>query len=79
MTFDPKGERRVEGPLWGDAQLYGNWLLGAAQANELLQELKRVDPEFRHLLDSIEDLDKVVSNGARGDFFVALSVRKQTW
>jgi hypothetical protein len=59
--------------------LYGNWLLGAAQANELLQELKRVDPEFRHLLDSIEDLDKVVSNGARGDFFVALSVRKQTW
>jgi hypothetical protein len=63
MTFDPKGERRVEGPLWGDAQFYGNWLLGAAQANGLLQELKRVDPEFRHLPDPIEDLDKVGQSG----------------
>ena len=30
----------VEGPAWGDAEFYGNWLLMAAKANELLRQAR---------------------------------------
>jgi len=50
----------VEGPTWGDAESYGNWLLMATKANELLQQARSDDPEFDRLIDTLElcqDLD----------------------
>ena len=46
----------VEGPAWGDAEFYGKWLLSAAKANELLQQAKTDDPEFRNAIDTLEVL-----------------------
>ena len=46
----------VEGPAWGDAEFYGKWLLSAAKANELSQQAKTDDPEFRNAIDTLEVL-----------------------
>ena len=46
----------VEGPAWGDAEFYGKWLLSAAKANDLLQQAKTDDPEFRNAIDTLEVL-----------------------
>ena len=43
----------VEGPSWGDAEFYGRWLLDAAKVNQLLQQAKRDDPDFRKIRNSI--------------------------
>jgi hypothetical protein len=53
-----QGEKRilVEGPAWGDARFYGNWLLSAATANELMLSLKENDSEFRCATDAIETI-----------------------
>jgi hypothetical protein len=53
-----QGEKRilVEGPAWGDARFYGNWLLSAATANELMVSLKKNDPEFRRAAEAIETI-----------------------
>lgn len=50
----------VEGPLWGDAEFYGFWLLSAANAQEWLQEGKKNDPEFHsatQILEVFESID----------------------
>jgi hypothetical protein len=44
----------VEGPAWGDAQFYGNWLLNAAKANELLKQARRDDPWFNKAVETLE-------------------------
>jgi hypothetical protein len=44
----------VEGPSWGDAEFYGRWLLDAAKVNQLLQQAKRDDPDFRKAIDALE-------------------------
>jgi hypothetical protein len=44
----------VEGPSWGDAEFYGNWLLLAAKASELLQQATMNDLEFREAIDALE-------------------------
>jgi hypothetical protein len=44
----------VEGPAWGDAQFYGNWLLNSAKANQLLRELEKVDPQICEELVSMD-------------------------
>ena len=44
----------VEGPAWGDAQFYGEWLLNAAKANELLKQARRDDPSFNKAVETLE-------------------------
>jgi hypothetical protein len=44
----------VEGPMWGDANFYGNWLLAAARANEIVMGLRSTDREFRDVLNTLE-------------------------
>jgi hypothetical protein len=44
----------VEGPAFGDAEFYGKWLLSAAKANDLFQQAKTDDPEFRDAIDTLE-------------------------
>ena len=44
----------VEGPVWGDAEFYGRWLLCAAKVNDLLQKAKKDDPEFHTAIDTLE-------------------------
>jgi hypothetical protein len=46
----------VEGPAWGDAEFYGNWLLLAAKANGLLQQARNGDPEFSKSIETLEVL-----------------------
>jgi hypothetical protein len=46
----------IEGPRWGDAEFYGNWLLAAAKANRLVQQAEARDPEFRKAREIIEIL-----------------------
>jgi hypothetical protein len=46
----------VEGPAWGDAEFYGNWLLMAAKANELLQEARNGDSDFNKSIETLEIL-----------------------
>ena len=45
----------VEGPRYGDATFYGHWLLSAAEANELLQQAKRDDPNFDREIAILEE------------------------
>ena len=56
-----QGEKRilVEGPAWGDARFYGNWLLSAATANELMVSLKKND--LRISTRSRRDRDDLLS------------------
>jgi hypothetical protein len=42
----------VEGPRWADAEFYGKWLLAAAKANALLQEVMK-DPCFMKQVDRL--------------------------
>jgi hypothetical protein len=63
-SSDGKNEDRpcvlVEGPCWGDAEFYGQWLLAAAKAKELLQTTKKRDAEFYAAIATLEmmqDLD----------------------
>ena len=49
--YSPAEERNgtrilVKGSAWGDAEFYGNWLIMAAKANELLRRARSDDPEF---------------------------------
>src|SRR5262249_23143367 len=60
----------VEGPRWGDAEFYGNWLLAAAKANELLQQARRQDPEFHKAIDTLELL-RCLDFGIMGTVFVS--------
>jgi hypothetical protein len=64
-----QGEKRilVEGPAWGDAQFYGNWLLSAAKANELMLSLKKNDLQFQRAADAIEMISCL-------DFGIAASI-----
>jgi hypothetical protein len=48
-TFKCRSCILVEGPAWNDAEFYGHWLLSAAKANELLQDARKKDAEFRTL------------------------------
>jgi hypothetical protein len=53
---EEKEDRQVliEGPAWGDAEFYGNWLINADKANKLLQQARRDDPDFNSSVDVIE-------------------------
>ena len=42
----------VEGPEWGDAEFYGNWLLAAAKAEALWKEAIN-DPSFEKQVDRL--------------------------
>jgi len=44
----------VEGPRWGDAEFYGQWLLGAAKANDLLKQAKQDNPRFCNEIETLE-------------------------
>jgi hypothetical protein len=46
----------VEGPRYGDTTFYGQWLLSAAKANELLRQAKKDDPEFCKAIDTLEGI-----------------------
>ena len=46
----------VEGPAWGDAEFYGNWLLMAVKANGLLQEARNGDSDFNKSIETLEML-----------------------
>src|SRR5262245_13178681 len=61
MTLKPSGREKetvvlIEGPAWGDAGFYGQWLLDAAKANELLQQAKKDDQKFREAIATLEIL-----------------------
>jgi hypothetical protein len=52
----PEGEKNdtrilVEGPAWGDAEFYGQWLLNAAKAQTLLEQAKSDDASFRSAVE----------------------------
>ena len=57
-TRNPRHNNRpcilVEGPSWGDAEFYGQWLLCAAKANELLHRANKDDAEFRTAVYTLE-------------------------
>ena len=42
----------VEGPVWGDAQFYGEWLLAASKAESLWKEAY-ADQDFRKQIDRV--------------------------
>src|SRR6202023_2099081 len=42
----------VEGPKWGDAEFYGNWLLAAAKAETLWKKASD-DPDFAKQVDRL--------------------------
>jgi hypothetical protein len=65
----------VEGPAWGDAEFYGNWLLMAAKANELLQQAKSDDPDFRNSIDTLE-VWQLLDFGLMATCFIAQFVDK---
>jgi hypothetical protein len=65
----------VEGPAWGDAEFYGNWLL-AAKANKLLQQAKSDDPNFRSAVETLEVLH-CLDFGIMGTVFVSQFVDKK--
>jgi hypothetical protein len=66
----------VEGPAWGDAEFYGQWLLGAAKANELLQDAKKNDAEFRTAIETLE-MVQCLDFGIMATVFLSLLVDKQ--
>jgi hypothetical protein len=66
----------VEGPTWGDAEFYGQWLLSAAKANRLLQQAKRDDPEFRRAIDTLE-MCQCLDFGITGTVFVSKLADKE--
>ena len=66
----------VEGPAWGDAEFYGNWLLMAAKANVLLQQVKCDDPDFRSSIDTLEVLYGL-DFGLMGTVFMSLFIDKE--
>ena len=55
FTYRSKPLILVEGPTWGDAEFYGQWLLSAAKANKLVEQAKRDDPEVREAIDTLEN------------------------
>jgi hypothetical protein len=66
----------VEGPLWGDTEFYGHWLLCAAKLNDLLQKAKKDDPEFRTAIDTLEML-QCLDFGFMATVFVSQFADKQ--
>jgi hypothetical protein len=60
----------VEGPGWGDAEFYGQWLLSAARAQSLWQEAKRTDAEFRAAIVMLEVCEEL-HFGITATIFVA--------
>jgi hypothetical protein len=58
----------VEGPSWGDAEFYARWLLGAAKANELLEDAKKSDAEFRKAIVTLE-VGQVIDFGIMATLF----------
>ena len=60
----------VEGPSWGDADFYGRWLLGAAKANELLQNAKNSDAEFLKTIETLEFV-QMIDFGIEATLFIA--------
>jgi hypothetical protein len=65
----------VEGPTWGDAEFYGQWLLKAAKANKLLQQAKSQDSSFCAAIDTIEII-RYLEFGIMGTVFVSMLVDK---
>jgi hypothetical protein len=55
----PEGEKTdtrilVEGPAWGDAEFYGQWLLNAAKAQTLLEQARSDDASFCSAVEVLE-------------------------
>ncbi len=67
----------IEGPTYGDAEFYGNWLLSAAKANELLQQAKRDDPDFCKTMDVIECIRMLDIGVAATSFVSQFAASKQ--
>lgn len=44
----------IEGPAWDDAVFWAHWLLVAEEANRLLQDAKKDDPEFHDAIFTLE-------------------------
>lgn len=76
-----QGQKRilVEGPAWGDARFYGNWLLSAATANELMLGLKQNDLEFQRAADAIEVIFCLDFGIAATAFLKRLADRRDTF
>jgi hypothetical protein len=68
----------VEAPEWGDAKFYGQWLLDAAKANELLHQAKNDDPEFRARIDTLEII-RLLDFGIMATVFLSQLVDKDTF
>src|SRR5262245_58611388 len=66
----------VEGPAWGDAKFYGQWLLGAGKANELLQDATNNDAEFRTAIETLE-MGQCLDFGIMATVFLSLFADKQ--
>jgi predicted nucleic acid-binding Zn-ribbon protein len=66
----------IEGPAWGDAEFYGNWLINADKANKLLQQARRDDPDFNSSVDVLEVL-QCLDFGIMATVFVSKFVDKK--
>jgi GAF domain-containing protein len=66
----------VEGPRWGDAAFYGRWLMAASTANELLQDARKNDAEFRTAIETLE-IVQCLDFGIMATVFLSLFVDKQ--
>ena len=60
----------IEGPSWGDAEFYARWLSDAAQANALLKEANKSDPEFSKAIETLEVV-KVIDFGIAATLFLS--------
>jgi hypothetical protein len=58
LPAEEKNETRIliEGPAWGDAEFYGQWLLNAAKAQKLLEQARNDDPSFHSAVEVLEIL-----------------------
>jgi|SRR5215471_3375285 len=66
----------VEGPAWGDAEFYGQWLLEAAKAQRLLDHAKRDDLVFRQAIDTLEVV-QLLDYGIMATIFLSQFADKQ--
>ena len=67
----------VEAPKWGDAKFYGQWLLDAAKANDLLQQAKKDDPEFCERVEAILEVLHRLDFGIMSTVFLSKLVDKE--
>jgi hypothetical protein len=66
----------VEAPEWGDAEFYGQWLLAAAKALELLHQAKNDDPKFRAQIETLECV-QCIDFGILATVFLSQLVNKE--